>query len=73
VFCDVPAAVIFNYMSKCSKCDKESKITYKGDDYCWDHFDEVTKPKTPTYTNEQIQEMYDELVRNGGVICYDGI
>ena len=67
-------------MIKCMKgvlgCDKEAKITYKGIDYCWDHFDEVTKPKEtpkPVFTDEEMERMADEFMQNGGVICYDGI
>lgn len=27
--------------NKCCRCDKVYRITYKGNDYCWEHFDEV--------------------------------
>ena len=36
----------------CSKCSKNSNITYKGEDYCWDHFDEVSRGSVPETKEE---------------------
>lgn len=51
----------------CCNCQKEGKITYKGIDYCWVHFDEVSNPKeeSKAYTQEELDEMYNEAIKHG--------
>jgi len=55
-------------MSKCSKCDKPSKISYKGEEYCWEDFDEVRKPQEERqYTQEELEQIAIDL----GIVYYD--
>jgi len=43
----------------CIQCTKDSKITFRGVDYCWEHYDEASKPTPQVDLDDLYQDFPD--------------